>query len=314
MSRMYNNFVEHRFEVFGEEYDLVEPENLVDLVEALRVRDALQEGIDATEPDSGHNYYALQRLQNEWIDEYIASLGEFDNTLLARNINYLCKKNNIRIGDLERILGISTGYLSRTAKEKSGKRMSIDIAWRIARIFSVELSALIETDLQVPNQNTALVSQFLNKLKTQTERNQIEWQNMGGVVCEFDRRLASLEIFTEESDDVVYHPAHLNPEARFYLADDVYACKGIDPNGLLLMVAFQIGQNERHYHVDFYFMRPSKNNINQTWMLEKAFCTIDDRTGLLDRMGKALMSQVQTQEMDTKISPAVRSLITDYLN
>ena len=174
MSRMYNNSAEHRFEVFGEEYDLVEPESLVDLVEALRVRDALQEGIDATEPDSGHNYYALQRLQNDWIDEYIVSLGEFDNTMLARNINYLCKKNNIRIGDLERILGISTGYISRTAKEKSGKRMSIDIAWRIARIFSVTLTALIETDLQVPNQNTALVAQFLDKLKARTERNDIE--------------------------------------------------------------------------------------------------------------------------------------------
>lgn len=313
MSRMYNNSAEHRFEVFGEEYDLVEPESLVDLVEALRVRDALQEGIDATEPDSGHNYYALQRLQNDWIDEYIVSLGEFDNTMLARNINYLCKKNNIRIGDLERILGISTGYISRTAKEKSGKRMSIDIAWRIARIFSVTLTALIETDLQVPNQNTALVAQFLDKLKARTERNDIEWENLGGPMCEFDRRLAGMEIFQEESDDVVYRPAHLNSERRFTLADDVYACKGVDPEGLLIMVAYSMDERESSYHIDFYFLRPN-NSVNQRWRLDKAFSTIDDRSGQLDRLAGDLMSLVQTQEMDTKITPEVRNVLKNFLN
>lgn len=313
MSRMYNNSAEHRFEVFGEEYDLVEPESLVDLVEALRVRDALQEGIDATEPDSGHNYYALQRLQNDWIDEYIVSLGEFDNTMLARNINYLCKKNNIRIGDLERILGISTGYISRTAKEKSGKRMSIDIAWRIARIFSVTLTALIETDLQVPNQNTALVAQFLDKLKARTERNDIEWENLGGPMCEFDRRLAGMEIFQEESDDVVYRPAHLNSERRFTLADDVYACKGVDPEGLLIMVAYSMDERESSYHIDFYFLRPN-NGVNQRWRLDKAFSTIDDRSGQLDRLAGDLMSLVQTQEMDTKITPEVRNVLKNFLN
>ena len=309
MSRMYNNSAEHRFEVFGEEYDLVEPESLVDLVEALRVRDALQEGIDATEPDSGHNYY----LQNDWIDEYIVSLGEFDNTMLARNINYLCKKNNIRIGDLERILGISTGYISRTAKEKSGKRMSIDIAWRIARIFSVTLTALIETDLQVPNQNTALVAQFLDKLKARTERNDIEWENLGGPMCEFDRRLAGMEIFQEESDDVVYRPAHLNSERRFTLADDVYACKGVDPEGLLIMVAYSMDERESSYHIDFYFLRPN-NSVNQRWRLDKAFSTIDDRSGQLDRLAGDLMSLVQTQEMDTKITPEVRNVLKNFLN
>ena len=313
MSRMYNNFAEHRFEVFGEEYDLVEPESLVDLVEALRVRDALQEGIDATEPDSGHNYYALRRLQNDWIDEYIVSLGEFDNTMLARNINYLCKKNNIRIGDLERILGISTGYISRTAKEKSGKRMSIDIAWRIARIFSVTLTALIETDLQVPNQNTALVSQFLDKLKARTERNDIEWENLGGPMCKFDRRLAGMEIFQEESDDVVYRPAHLNSERRFSRADDVYACKGVDPEGLLIMVAYSMDERESSYHIDFYFLRPN-NRVNQRWRLDKAFSTIDDRSGQLDRLAGDLMSLVQTQEMDTKITPEVRNVLKNFLN
>ena len=313
MSRMYNNSAEHRFEVFGEEYDLVEPESLVDLVEALRVRDALQEGIDATEPDSGHNYYALQRLQNDWIDEYIVSLGEFDNTMLARNINYLCKKNNIRIGDLERILGISTGYISRTAKEKSGKRMSIDIAWRIARIFSVTLTALIETDLQVPNQNTALVAQFLDKLKARTERNDIEWENLGGPMCEFDRRLAGMEIFQEESDDVVYRPAHLNSERRFTLADDVYACKGVDPEGLLIMVAYSMDERESSYHIDFYVLRPN-NSVNQRWRLDKAFSTIDDRSGQLDRLAGDLMSLVQTQEMDTKITPEVRNVLKNFLN
>lgn len=312
MSRKFNEAMEHRFELFGEEYELVEPTNLEELAEAIKVRELLQQGCDTFEPDSGHPYYHLQRTQQSWIDGYMKDLGDFDNSLLTKNIAYLTKKHGIRMGDLEKILGISPGYISRTSKNNSAKKMSIDNVWRIAKIFGVELSALLETDLQVPNQNTALVSQFLDKLKTQTERNQIEWENLGGVVAEFDRRLAALEMFQEQGDEVIYKPHHLNPEAKFFLADDVYACKSIKHGSVFIMVAYMMDNNNRFYHVDYYFLHPV-NNVIQPLAPEKAFCTADDRTGLLDRMAKGLMNQVQTQEMDTKISPEVRSFISSYL-
>ena len=192
MSRQYNEAMEHRFEIYGEEYDLVEPTNLEELAEAIRVREVLQQGCDSFEPDTGHPYYHLLRTQQDWIDEYMAELGDFDNSLLTKNIAYLTKKHGIRMGDLEKILGISTGYISRTSKNNSGKKMSIDNVWRIARLFGVELRALLETDLQIPNKNTELIARFLEKLRKQTEDNEMVFQHE---VC----RHVSLQEFLQDS-------------------------------------------------------------------------------------------------------------------
>lgn len=66
-------------------------------------------------------YEDLLQEQENFIKEYIDSLGEFDSRILASNVAFLCRKNDMRIGDLEDTLGISAGYISRTIK-KSPRR------------------------------------------------------------------------------------------------------------------------------------------------------------------------------------------------
>ena len=314
MSRQFNEYMEHRFELFGEEYELIDPTNLEELVAALHIKDLLQQGINSHEPDSGHPYYHLHRTQEEWIDEYVVRLGELDNSIMMRNIAYLTKKNGIGIGDLEKVLGISTGYISRTAKGNSGKKMSIDNVWRIARLFGVELRALLETDLQIPNQNTELLVRFLEKLRQQTEDNKIQWHNCGGACSEMEERLAVLPYFTEDtnSEEIIYRASHLNPKARFVLADDIYSCKDITPGKEFLMIGYALEGKEESYHIDFYFLSIESPSSNK-YRLDKAFFTLDDRFGTLDTFAGNLMDRVQQQEMDAAITPDVRSLITNYL-
>ena len=43
------------------------------------------------------------------------------------------------MGDLERLLGISAGYISRTVKENSSKKLSIDVVWKIAELFEISV-------------------------------------------------------------------------------------------------------------------------------------------------------------------------------
>ena len=38
---------------------------------------------------------------------------EFEKEKLMKNINFLIKRKNMKIGELEAELGVSTGYLSR---------------------------------------------------------------------------------------------------------------------------------------------------------------------------------------------------------
>lgn len=62
-------------------------------------------------------WYDLLQRQEDYITGYIEFCGYFDNTTLANNIIYLVKKNNMYIGELEQLIGISTGYISRTIKK-----------------------------------------------------------------------------------------------------------------------------------------------------------------------------------------------------
>ena len=118
MSRQFDEYMADKFEIYGELYSLVEPENTKELMEALEIKARIQDQINSLMHDEDSSGWCdLLQQQEDYISEYIESLGDFDNTILAKNIVYLVKKNGMRVGELEEFLGISTGYISRTVKE-----------------------------------------------------------------------------------------------------------------------------------------------------------------------------------------------------
>lgn len=86
-------------------------------------------------------------MQENYIAMYVENLGKFDNSKLASNIAYLCKSAGLRISDLETALGISAGYISRTMKQTSKEKMSIDLVWKISKLFGRKLEDMITKEL-----------------------------------------------------------------------------------------------------------------------------------------------------------------------
>ena len=316
MSRQFDEAMEGRFDIYGEEYRLVEPENIDELIRALEVKAALEtylSGLMHDEEPGG--YDDLLQEQEGYIKEYIDSLGEYDNSHLISNINYFLRKLNLRMGELEQLIGVSAGYISRTAKENSAKKLSIDVVWKIARLFEIDIRTLIEADLMIPNSNAKLVTQFLDKLCKQTARNDIKWENRGGAVCYLSDTLRNTEVFTEEENGkVVYHANdHMNPDYKFVLADDVYTCASIVDGKEFAMIGFGIDGKIDSYFFDFVFLTPMMIKGKPGYIVEKAFYSSDDRFRVIENKGEELMHLVQSQEMDAEISPEVRSIIADYL-
>ena len=316
MSRQFNEAMEGRFDIYGEEYRLIEPENIDELVCALEVKSALEtylSGLMHNEEPGGYDNFLQE--QEDYIKEYIDSLGEYDNSHLISNINYFLRKLNLRMGEFEQLIGVSAGYISRTAKENSAKKLSIDVVWKIARLFEVDIRTLIETDLMIPNSNANLVTQFLDKLCKQTARNDIKWENRGGAMCYLSDALKNTELFSEEEDGkVIYHANdHMNPKYKFVLADDVYTCASIVNGKEFAMIGFGIDNKEDSYFLDFVFLTPKVIKGKPGYIVEKAFYSSDDRFRVIETKGEELMHLVQSQEMDAEISPEVRSIIADYL-
>lgn len=311
MSRQYDEYMKSRFDLYGTEYKLVEPENAEELVRALEVRSALEtyiSGLMSEEDSSG--YANLLQEQTDYIQEYVDSLGEFDSSALASNTTFLCKKNGMRIGELEELLGISAGYISRTIKENSKKKMSVDIVWKIARIFGTDIKTITETQMWVSHTNTNLLEQFLDRLYQDTEENFFAWEYGGGFMTVLNERYKQIGLVTEEDDEmVVYHPNHLNQERKWLLEKDIVYLECFEGKKDLTIIPYKIDGSESFKGYDFIFVWEDDDH----WCWEKVFYTSDDPFGsLLDR-AKKLYNLIESTEYDAKLSSEVHQMITSYV-
>lgn len=64
------------------------------------------------------------------------------------NTIFLCKEKGILIGELEKKVGISPGYLSRLCSES--KQLSVFKAYRIAQILEYNLVDMLEKEIWKP--------------------------------------------------------------------------------------------------------------------------------------------------------------------
>ena len=63
---------------------------------------------------------------------------------ICRNVKYLCLIENVKIGDVEKEIGVSKGYFSRTGKDASD--FSLCKAYKLAHFFVIPIDNLINFD------------------------------------------------------------------------------------------------------------------------------------------------------------------------
>ncbi len=304
------------FEINGTEYRLVKPHDFKTLAAAIEVKSALEaqvaEHIYSMEKT---DYEKLLGIQQCYIQEYLNGLGDFDKRILIINIAYFLQKHNLRVGELERLIGVSTGYISRTARENSAKKLSIDIVWKLAKLFGIDIRTFVETNLSVPKSNSGMVIDFTDKLCRQTISGEITWKNRGGVCQKLDEAIKTTGLFTEEEDGRVFYNAqdHMNPDLKFILVDDIYTCSDIFPNKELAMIGFSAMEMEDSYFLDFIFLSKRGSGSKAGYFWEKAFYPSETPSNDVKYKAEELMNHVQTQEFDVKLTPEVRNIIADYL-
>lgn len=318
MSRQFDEYMMNKVEINGELCELVEPDNFSELMEAYEMKDKLQTQYSSCmhDDDSADGWLNLLQEQEEYIQDYLENLEEFDNSCLISNIDYLAKKIGMRYGDLEKALGLSAGYISRTAKADSKKKLSIDVVWKIAKLFEVDMNSLLERDLSDQESNTALVGTFIDRLTEQTKLGEIEWKSNGGVLCFLQDKYREMGLVTEDKEGTaVYHPAHMDPEIKWRLEDDIFSCNGIDSENELVIIPFKRDKNDAVFY-DFIWTwttgeKSEPENLRYHW--EKAFYSEDDRYGELRKHADELYQAIQKCECDAKISQTTRKIIKNYL-
>jgi transcriptional regulator with XRE-family HTH domain len=311
MSRQYDEAMEGHFDLNGTEYVLVEPSNMDELVQAFEVKSALETYISGFMHDEDPSGYEnLLQEQNDYIREYADSLGEFDSTILSNNITFLTKKNGLKVGELESMLDISAGYISRTIKENSKKKMSIDTVWKIARLFDTDVKTLTETQMSVIYTNTELLEKFIHRLYIDTRDEYFGWESDGGVEMELNDRYKQMKLVTEDAENnAVYHPDHLNPSRKWLLSKDIVCLECFDHIKDLVIIPYKMENDETFNGYDFIFVWSE----NGAWHWEKIFYTSDDFQDSLKEKANDLYEMIEKTEFDIKLSPKLQQMITDYV-
>lgn len=313
MSRQYDEAMEGTFEVYGETYRLVEPTSFSELAQAIRIRDILQDAINSMMHDEDSSGYAsLLEEQEGYIREYVESLGEFDNGLLASNIAYLTRVSRLRLGDLEKLLGISAGYISRTTKENSAKKLSIDVAWKIAKVFGVSLQQLIAEDLSIPNSNTHVAERFVSKLAYETENLRIKWKSRGGYGAYLDADIVALKIAAEDDKGSIFYPDHMNPQITFRLTGEIFGCTDVIPGKEILIAPFGADEKDLDRYYEFILIWDDPSNPLGVSM-QRMFTSSDDPGAKLPVLSAQLYSRITNLEFDTEITHDVKKMLIDYL-
>ena len=311
MSRQFDEHMEDHFDLYGTEYKLIEPENINELMHALEVKSELETYVSGLMHDEDSSRYEnLLQEQINYIHEYVESLGDFDSITLANNIAYLGKKYGIRVGELEDTIGVSAGYLSRTIKKNSKKKMSIDIVWKIAKLFETDIKTLTESEMWIAQTNTDLLERFLARLYEDTRDNFFAWEIEGGVMTMLHDRYKTMGLITEEEDETaVYHPNHLNPDIKWVLAADIVSLECFEKKKDLAIIPYKSTEKDSILEYDFIFVWED----NGRWCWEKVFYTSDDPFGSLWEGAKKLYDHIESSEFDAKLSPKIHQLIIDYV-
>lgn len=93
----------------------------------------------------------------------------------VQNIYDIAKEKGIKIGELEKEAGVSTGYLSRIAKEGNTSAISVDLLISISNRLGVSVERLI-LDTNEMSDSEKYISKFMDKLIQDTKDNSLEWQ------------------------------------------------------------------------------------------------------------------------------------------
>ena len=310
MDDIFSIIDDEKFRFNGSEYRVIVPSNIEELADALKTLTALRGAYMVTLEEDHEACTALGTIQRGFVDDYINDVGNYNNQYFNSNLQFLMKKYGISMKALEELLHISAGYISRAAGEDAKRKLSIDIVWKIAKLFEVDLNSFISTDLQTPSEDNALVVRFLDKLKSQTMTKEIKWHNEGGGSEHLSEAIRDTGMFDDRGGVILYANKHLYDRTQYVLMDNVVSCEEIDPSKRFYVINYKEVTDTRTFY-DFLFAY--HDHVTQEIETETVFSTYGLKIPEIEEAAGSLYKEVKKQGMSIEISSSTRELMSKYL-
>jgi transcriptional regulator with XRE-family HTH domain len=105
-------------------------------------------------------------------------MKSFNKERLINNIYFLAKLKNIKIGDLENGIYVSTGYFSRYKKSSKDSSMSVDTLCLISNKLDVSLDILLFSNLSNLTASETQTFSYLSSFIKLTENKIFKWEKL----------------------------------------------------------------------------------------------------------------------------------------
>lgn len=100
----------------------------------------------------------------------------FDKRRCMSAIYAIAREKGVKIGDLEKEAGVSTGYLSKLNKEENTSSPSIELLAAVAGALGVTIDMLVYSEYDGLSSNEKYVLKFLDKLVGDTLSGELQWE------------------------------------------------------------------------------------------------------------------------------------------
>lgn len=245
--------------------------------------------------------------QETYISDFYTSLLEYNTAALSSNLEYLMNKHSIRVSELETILGLSAGYISRTVNPDSKKRLSIDVVWRLSNLFKINVDDLLNRDLAAPSKDIQPVVDFIEKLKKETDEAIIHWKSLGS---KRNDTTALLFKQSEKTGDFYYSPEGCEAGETGFLRDGTIYSVDINIGKIFLVPTTDFLDTDGYdILVEEYENYPYEHTF-----MSAICCSTEDSTGTLNVKCEELMKAIKAHAGDYVITSRARANIDGYLN
>lgn len=247
--------------------------------------------------------------QESQMENFSNSINTFNSKHLSSNMEYLLKQHFMKVSDLESLLNVSAGYISRTMGTDSKKRISIDIVWMIAELFKVNVDDLLNRDLTAPTKDLKTVVNFVSKIKNETDGETIHWSILGN---KLNKNTDSF-FRQNSSGKIVFAP---NGEI-----EDYYEVRGIYSVNLsigpIFLVELEDFLGEQEYRIYLDQEEDYAKSIGSGYEIPPLSLMIEsskDVTGLIVAECNKLRNAIEEHKKDFVLPDKTKDLMTKYLN
>ncbi len=159
-------------------------------------------GIDMDNNSVSNKDLTNNPISGIFVEKGGASMGkmEFDKRRCMSAIYAIAKEKGVKIGDLEKEAGVSTGYLSKLNKEENTSSPSIELLVAAARLLGVTVDMLIYSEYEGLSANEKYVLKFMDKLVNDTLSGELQWEK------ETKKQLLNVDCGYDQGEAYAAHP------------------------------------------------------------------------------------------------------------